>query len=135
MDFLKDYGFWIVAALLPLCLGFMFVINSNIDKTLNKMIIELAENEAYKKYTKCNHYIIEEKNYDYKPYIPMTRVERLKGCPICGKKPTIEFKWTEKDGLSADVACKNCDLRMHVQDEDLTKAVDVVTRKWNNRAV
>lgn len=135
MDFLKDYGFWIVAALLPLCLGFMLVINSNIDKTLNKMIIELAENEAYKKYAKCNHYIIEEKNYEYKPYITMTRAQKLMGCPICGKKPTIEFKWTEKDGLSVDVVCKDCDLRMHVQDEDLTKAVDVVIEKWNNRAV
>lgn len=75
------------------------------------------------------------KKYDYKPYIPMTRAQKLKDCPICGKKPTIEFKWTEKDGLSADVVCKDCDLRMHVQDEDLTRAVDVVTKKWNNRAV
>lgn len=133
MDFLKDYGFWIVAALLPLCLGFMLVINSNIEKTLNKKIIDLAENEAYK--AKWNHFIIEEKNYDYKPYITMTRAQKLMGCPICGKKPTIEFKWTEKDGLSANVVCKDCDLRMHVQDEDLTKAVDVVIEKWNNRAV
>lgn len=129
MDFLKDYGFWIVAALLPLCLGFMLVINSNIDKALNKKIIDLAENEAYK--AKWTHFIIEEKNYDYKPYISMTRAQKLMGCPICGKKPTIEFKWTEKDGLSADVVCKDCDLRMHVKDEDLTRAVDVVIKKWN----
>lgn len=59
MDFLKDYGFWIVVTLLPLCLGFMLVINSNIEKTLNKKIIDLAENEAYK--AKWNHFIIEEK--------------------------------------------------------------------------
>lgn len=129
MDFLKDYGFWIVAALLPLCFGFMLVINSNIDKTLNKKIIDLAENEAYK--AKWTHFIIEEKNCDYKPYIPMTRAQKLMGCPICGKKPTIEFKWTEKDGLSVDVVCKDCDLRMHVQDEDLTRAVDAVIKKWN----
>lgn len=129
MNFLKDYGFWIVAALLPLCLGFMFVINSNIDKALNKKIIKLAENAAYK--AKWTHFITEEKNYDYKPYIPMTRAQKLMGCPICGEKPTIEFKWSEKDGLSADVVCKNCDLRMRVQDEDLTKAVDVVIKKWN----
>ncbi len=133
MDFLKGYDFWIVVILSLLYFGFMLVINSNIDKTLNKMIIELAENEAYK--AKWNHYIIEEKNYDYKPYIPMTRAQKLRGCPICGEKPTIEFKWTEKDGLSANVICKNCDLRMHVQDEDLTRAVDVVIKKWNNRAV
>lgn len=60
MEFLKDYGFWIVAILLPLCLGVMLVINSNIEKTLNKMIIKLAENEAYK--AKWNCFIIEEKN-------------------------------------------------------------------------
>ena len=135
MDFLKDYGFWIVAALLPLCLGFMLVINSNIDKALNKKIIDLAENNCKRDYAKWAYRVTEENIYDYKPYIPMTRVERLKGCPICGKKPTIEFKWTEKDGLSANVICKDCDLRLHVQDEDLTRAVDAVIKKWNNRAV
>lgn len=129
MDFLKDYDFWIVVILSLSYFSFMLVINSNIEKVLNKKIIKLAENEAYK--AKWTHYIIEEKNYDYKPYIPMTRAQKLMGCPICGKKPTIEFKWTEKDGLSADVVCKDCDLRMHVQDEDLTRAVDVVIKKWN----
>lgn len=77
-------------------------------------------------------------NFDYVNigwHTGIERVERLKGCPICGKKPTIEFKWTEKDGLSANVVCKNCDLRLHVQDEDLTRAVDAVIEKWNNRAV
>lgn len=129
MDFLKDYDFWIVVILSLSYFSFMLVINSNIEKTLNKKIIKLAENEAYK--AKWTHYIIEEKNYDYKPHIPMTRPQKLMGCPFCGKKPTIEFKWTEKDGLSADVVCKDCDLRMHVQDEDLTRAVDVVIKKWN----
>lgn len=134
MGCLKDCVFWLVA-ILPLCLGVALVIHADVSKTLDKKIIDLAENAAYKKYAKWNHFIIEDKNYDYKPWIPMTRVQKLMGCPICGKKPTIEFKWTEKDGLSADVACKNCDLRMHVQDEDLTRAVDVVIKKWNNRAV
>lgn len=133
MDFLKSYDFWIVVILSLSYFSFMLVIHSYIDKALNKKIIKLAENEAYK--AKWTHYIIEEKNCDYKPYIPMTRAQKLKGCPICGKKPTIEFKRTEKDGLSADVVCKDCDLRMHVKDEDLTRAVDVVIKKWNNRAV
>lgn len=129
MDFLKDYDFWIVVILPLMFFGFIIVSHSIIDKDLNKMIIKLAENEAYK--AKWTHYITEEKIYDYKPYIPMTRAQKLMGCPICGKKPTIEFKWTEKDGLSADVVCKDCDLRMHVQDEDLTRAVDAVIKKWN----
>ena len=64
MDFLKDYDFWVVVILSLLYFGFMLVVNSNIDKTLNKKIIDLAENEAYK--AKWNHFIFEEKNYDYK---------------------------------------------------------------------
>lgn len=57
----------------------------------------------------------------------------LKNCPFCGGRPDVRYNQTVGITYSADIICRNCNLKLHAWGFNKNDLDREITAKWNKR--